>query len=118
TGLSYTTNPGGGTINGGSNGCIEITGTPTTEWSGFNVSFAVTAATDQGNQNLTLNFTMDVTASTANLSELNSNGITVFPNPTENILTLNVNEPTDIKIVNVLGTVVLNDRIQSTKTFN
>lgn len=117
-GLSYTLNPSNGIIPGGSNACIEITGIPTNAVLDFSCDVSAIANTSIGALPYTLSYRLTIQGATASLTEVVSSELTLFPNPTENILTLNVNEPTDIKIVNVLGTVVLNDRIQSTKTFN
>ena len=103
-GLTYSTNPANGQIPGGSNACIEISGVPTTEWMGFNVTFDVTAMTDQGSFPQSLNFNMDVNAGTASIGDLNANfGIAVSPNPATDILNIRVSQPTTVQITNVLG---------------
>lgn len=112
-GLGYSTNPAGGTISGGSNACIEISGTPTTEWMGFNVSFDVTAMTDQGNVNQTLNYTMNVDASTASLLETSEKTFALFPNPANSNVQISVNKPTTLIISDVLGNIIQEVQVNS-----
>lgn len=117
-GLSYTTNPSNGTIPGGSNACIEITGTPTTAVVDFSCDVDATANTSLGAVPYTLSYLLTIDGGTASLTEVVSPELTLFPNPAEDKLTVTVKEPTSIKVTNVLGTVVLEERINSSKTIN
>jgi len=118
TGLTYTTNPANGVINGGSSGCIEITGTPTTDVVDFSVDVEVLASTSFGPVPYSFSYTLTIDASTASINEVNIAELTLFPNPVEDKLTVTVKEPTVIKVTNVLGTVVLDEKINSSKTLN
>jgi hypothetical protein len=118
TGLAYTVNPSNATIAGGSNGCIEITGTPTTAVIDFSVDVSVTANTSFGPFPYTLSYLLTINGGTSSLTEVNSPEITLFPNPVNDKLTVTVKEPSTIKVVNVLGTVVMEEKINSSKTMN
>ena len=115
-GLTYAVNPSNETIAGGSNGCIEITGTPTTAVVDFSVDVSVTGNTNLGPFPYILSYFLSV--GTASLTEVNSPEITLFPNPANDKLTVTVKEPSTIKVVNVLGTVVMEEKIHSSKTMN
>ncbi len=117
-GLSYEVNPTNNTIAGGSNGCIEISGTPTTAVVGFSVDVEINANTSLGGVPYTISYNLTIDASSLNLNELNTPELSLFPNPAEDKLTVSVKEPTSIKVTNVLGTVVLEERINSSKTMN
>lgn len=117
-GLSYATNPSNGVIPGGSNACIEITGTPTTGVVDFSVDVTATANTSLGSLPYTLSYLLTIDGGTASLTEVVSPELTLFPNPAEDKLTVTVKEPTSIKVTNVLGTIVLEERINSSKTIN
>lgn len=117
-GLNYTTNPASGIIAGGANGCIEITGTPTSAVVGFSVDVAVTAMVSGNAVPFTLSYLLTIDGGTAGLTEVTSPELTLFPNPAEDKLTVTVKEPTSIKITNVLGTVVLEEKISTSKTMN
>jgi len=117
-GLTYSVNPTNNTIAGGSNGCIEISGTPTVDVVDFSVDVEISANTSLGAVPYTISYNLTIDASTANLTELNTPELSLFPNPAEDKLTVSVKEPTSIKVTNVLGTVVLEERINSSKTMN
>lgn len=117
-GLSYTTNPVSGVIPGGSNACIDITGTPSTAVVDFSVDVTATANTSMGTVPYTLSYLLTIDGGTASLTEVASQELTLFPNPAEDKLTVTVKEPTSIKVSNVLGTVVLEERINTSKTIN
>ncbi len=117
-GLSYTTNPSNGVIPGGTNACIEITGTPTTGVVDFSVDVAATANTSLGALPYTLSYLLTIDGGTASLTEVTSPELTLFPNPAEDKLTVTVKEPASIKVTNVLGTVVLEEKISTSKTMN
>ena len=117
-GLSHSVNPVSNSIAGGSNGCIEITGTPTTAVVDFAVDISVTANTSFGAIPYTLSYKLTIDGGTASLTEVTSPELTLFPNPAEDKLTVTVKEPTSIKVTNVLGTVVLEEKISTSKTIN
>ena len=117
-GLTYTVNPSNATIAGGANGCIEITGTATAAVVDYSVDVSVTANTSFGPFPYTLSYLLTVDGGTASLTEVNSPEITLFPNPANDKLTVTVKEPSTIKVVNVLGTVVMEEKINSSKTMN
>lgn len=117
-GLNYTVNPANNIINGGSNGCIEITGTPTTAVVDFAVDVDVSIITSITTVPYTLSYKLTIDGGTASLTEVNSPELALFPNPVEDKLTVTVKEPTVIKMSNVLGTVILEEKINSSKTMN
>lgn len=106
-GLTYSTNPMNGVVPAGTDACIEISGTPTTEWNNFNVVFEVTAMTDQGNVDQSINFDIDVIAGTASISSIeNSMSISAFPNPTKDQLKIHTPNSTTLVISDLLGNVI------------
>lgn len=117
-GLSYTTTPASGVIPGGSNACIEITGTPTTSVVDFSCDVSAIANTSIGTVPYTLSYLLTIDGGTASLTIVAAPELTLFPNPAEDKLTVTVKEPTSIKVTNVLGTVVLEEKISTSKTLN
>lgn len=118
TGLSYTTSPASGVIPGGTDACIQISGTPTSAEVDFSVDISITANTSFGPIPYTLSYLLTIDGGTASLSEVNNVELSLYPNPVEDKLNISVKEPTSFKITNVLGTVVLEDKVTSTKTVN
>jgi hypothetical protein len=115
-GLTYSPNPGSGNLGGGMNGCIEISGIPTEQWVGFNVSFEYTVLTNQGEFPQTINYTMNIDASTVSLVENKNDIFALFPNPTSDFLSIQLEEPSRLAIMNALGQTlqVLNIEKQAT----
>ncbi|MES2799825.1 MAG: T9SS type A sorting domain-containing protein [Bacteroidota bacterium] len=117
-GLTYTTNPANGMIAGGSSGCIEISGTPTTAEVDAVVSFAVTATTSLGDFPTTLDYTLTVDASTNGVYELTQNAISLYPNPAGDQITIAVTEPTTVNVVDVVGASVMQEEVTSFKVLD
>ena len=122
-GLSYTTNPVSGIINGGQSGCIEITGTPTTAGVGGTpegtVTVQVVANTGFGPIPVDIDYVITITDPTASITEIVSpNLFSLYPNPATSDLTVKVTKPMDIEIFNVLGTKVISESIKTSKTIN
>jgi hypothetical protein len=83
TGLSYSTNPTSGVVQGGSNGCILIAGTPAAGSAGtYTATAAVTAYTNFGPfpGTLTWSLTVNGTSGITNLSA-NAENVVIAPNP-------------------------------------
>ncbi len=118
-GLSYSLNPASGIIPGGSNGCVEITGTPTAEVTAGTATLQVVGNTDFGAIPIDLDYTITINAGTATITEVTSpNLFSLFPNPATSDLTVKVTKPMEIEIFNVLGTKVISESIKTSKTFN
>jgi hypothetical protein len=83
TGLSYSTNPTNGVINGGSDGCILIAGTPATGSAGsYAVTASVTVNTNFGPFPGTLTWSLTVDAPLGITSQTNNQGtLLLSPNP-------------------------------------
>jgi hypothetical protein len=83
SGLSYSLNPSSGVINGGSNGCMLIAGTPATGSAGtYSVTANVTANTSFGPFPATIVWTLTVSAATTGINKLaGNNELSIYPNP-------------------------------------
>lgn len=118
-GLTYTTNPANGIINGGQSGCIEISGTPTTAVTAGTVTVQVVGNTSAMPVPIDLDYTITIDQGTASLKEVvSANLFSLFPNPATSDLTVKVTKPMEIEIFNVLGTKVLSESIKTSKTIN
>ena len=118
-GLSYSLNPASGIIPGGSNGCVEISGTPTSEVTAGTATLQVVGNTDFGAVPIDLDYTITINAGTATITEVTSpNLFSLFPNPATSDLTVKVTKPMEIEIFNVLGTKVISESIKTSKTIN
>lgn len=110
TGLSYSTNPTNGVINGGSDGCILVAGTPGTGTAGnYVVTASVTVNTNFGPIPGTLTWSLSIAAPAGIASAPVTNStVLVTPNPA----TTQVNVAADFhfqyaKVFDALGNLVI-----------
>lgn len=116
-GLTASTNPSNGVINGGSDGCILISGTPAAGSAGtYSINAAVTVNSSFGPQatNLIWPITIDPAVGIAEVSA-NSINLVIAPNPAKN----EVNLITDVhfkqaRVFDALGNLVLTQDANST----
>jgi hypothetical protein len=117
TGLTYAVNPSSGVINGGSNGCLLISGTPAIGTSGtYTVTANVTVNTNFGSSAQALTWTL-VVSTTTGITELSKEtpNLAILPNPAKTELNLTANfQFQSIHIFNTLGKLVLTQEIKGT----
>ncbi len=114
-GISYSTNPINGVINGGANGCLLITGTPTSGTAGsYVVSVSVTIYSNLGEvhpPSLTWSLSVDVASGIENVA-INKATILVIPNPAKSQITLSSNFHFHyLTILNILGNIIISQEV-------
>lgn len=112
TGLTYSTNPTNGVINGGSNGCILFTGTPGAATAGsYTITVNLSVSTNFGTQPASASWYLTVNPSTTTgikTEVMNPALLVMSPNPAKS--ELNVAADFNIgkmQIIDALGKVVL-----------
>lgn len=115
-GLTSSLNPSNG-IPGGSNGCIEITGTPANEETSAQIDIEALIETNGGTVTQNFTYYLNINASSVGLNALNDPFI-LYPNPAENSVTVSVTEPRNINVVSVFGALVLSKEIVGTETID
>ena len=116
----------GGAFEGGTTGCLSITGNPTLADVGvytliINLDIYVGGLTTPQAQDVVDYYTIEVLdCSTSGIEENNLSNIVAFPNPTEDVLTLNgLNGSTEsIAILNTNGQVMMNYSTVQSSHFN
>lgn len=107
-GLSYSLNPSNGVINGGSSGCMLITGTPSTGSAGtYTVTANITANTNFGPAAVSGSWPLTVTGVAGIKSYSNANMI-IAPNPAASELVISADfHFGKIQIIDALGKIVI-----------
>lgn len=107
-GLSYSLNPSNGVINGGSSGCMLITGTPSTGSAGsYTVTANITANTNFGPVAVSGTWPLTVTGVAGIKSYSNANMI-IAPNPATSELVISADfHFGKIQIIDALGKIVI-----------
>lgn len=114
TGLSYSTNPTNGVINGGSSGCILIAGTPAAGSAGsYTVTANVTLNTNLGAfpTTLTWNLTVDAVSGIVQFSG-NAATVLIAPNPAKTEMNVTADfHFQKVRIFDALGNLSLSQEV-------
>lgn len=110
SGLTYSTNPTNGIINGGSSGCILLAGTPAPGTAGnYTVTVNMTISSGFGPFPATFTWSLTVGASTNIVSvPVKNTTVAVSPNPASNQISVSAGfQFQSVKIVDLLGNLVI-----------
>lgn len=119
SGITGTTNPSNGVINGGANGCILLSGTPGTGTAGtYTVNAAVTLNTNFGTFPATLSWGLTIDPATGIAQQsANVGTLLIMPNPAGSELHLNADfHFQKATIFDALGNMVISQQVNSSYT--